>query len=150
MSTIPLGLAVRNKLPKQLEAAGYQCRARETSGRERSGALRVALQQAVQDYLASPGLESLVEISELARALAEEGGSSAEELEALRAATLKKEGGFDKGLVLDAVALRPEFVVAPSSSGDTDANSQDNEDNESEEEKDPVKPVRNLMPWETA
>lgn len=111
MSIIPLGLAIRDRTPEQLESAGYQCRSRKTVGRERSTSLRVALQQAVQDYLAAPDLEALAEINELIRALAEDDGHTVADLEKAREAAIKREGSFKGGLVLEALGPRPDFVA---------------------------------------
>jgi predicted house-cleaning noncanonical NTP pyrophosphatase (MazG superfamily) len=110
MNSIPLGLAIRDRLPEHLEDAGYQCRTRKTEGRERSGALRIALQQALQDYLAEPSLESLAEANELIIALAEQDGFNAEALEKARKKALENEGSFSQGLILEALVPRPDFV----------------------------------------
>ena len=110
MNSIPLGLAIRDRLPERLEDAGYQCRARATQGRERSGALRIALQQELQDYLTDPSLESLAEINELIIALAQEDGFTPDALEKARQKALDKEGSFSKGLILEALVPRPDFV----------------------------------------
>jgi len=111
MSIIPLGLAIRDRTPEQLEAAGYQCRTRATVGRERSTSLRVALQQAVHDYLAAPDLKALAEINELVRALAQDDGHTATDLEKAREEAIKQEGSFDKGLILEALGPRPDFLT---------------------------------------
>ena len=96
MNSIPLGLAIRDRLPEHLDDAGYQCRTRETEGRERSNALRMALQQAIQDYLADPSLDSLAEANELIIALAAEDGYAADALEKARQAAVEKEGSYSK------------------------------------------------------
>ena len=111
MSLIPLGLAIRDRTPEQLEAAGYQCRSRATVGRERSTSLRVALQQAVKDYLAAPDLKALAEINELVRALAEDDGHTTTELEKAREEAVEHEGSFEQGLILEALGPRPDVSI---------------------------------------
>lgn len=94
---------VRDNIPAIIEAKGSTAVWERLEGEAYLHRLTAKLDEEVAEYKAGPCLEELADILEVLHALAEAAGSSAEELEALRAVKSAERGGFRERILLKEV-----------------------------------------------
>jgi len=94
------GKLVRDKIPEIIRAEGLEPVIYTADALEYAARLRDKLQEEVAEFLASDNdPEELADILEVLYALAEQAGTSREQLEKLRAAKADKRGGFRKRII---------------------------------------------------
>lgn len=94
---------IRDRIPEVIEADGRRAHVRILDAIEYRDALRVKLQEELQEFLtasASEELEELADLVEVIHAIVRERGFALSELERVREAKLQKRGGFAKRLFL--------------------------------------------------
>jgi predicted house-cleaning noncanonical NTP pyrophosphatase (MazG superfamily) len=90
---------VRDKIPEIIRRASAEPATRTATPEEFGGWLRRKLVEEVDEFLASDDPSELADILEVLRALANDLGVDADELECLRAAKEAERGGFNDRLV---------------------------------------------------
>lgn len=93
------GKRVRDKIPESIRAKGQVPRVYTAGAEEYAVRLRDKLGEAVTGFLADGDLEKLADILEVVYALAEQGGTSRERLEMLRAAKATERGRFAERII---------------------------------------------------
>jgi len=94
------GKLVRDKIPEIIRAEGLEPVIYAADAEEYASRLRDKLQEEVGEFIASDNdPEELADILEVVYALAEQAGTSREQLEKLRAAKADKRGGFMKRII---------------------------------------------------
>ena len=94
---------VRDRIPEIITAAGKTCVTETLSDEAYLLKLDAKLDEELAEYHADQNIEELADLLEVILACAAARGSSAEELERIRAEKAEKRGGFEKKLLLKAV-----------------------------------------------
>ncbi|WP_220030853.1 nucleoside triphosphate pyrophosphohydrolase [Paenibacillus sp. S25] len=95
---------VRDRIPHLIMSQGKECRTRILDPEEYKQELRTKLREEVEEYFVADkdqdALEELADMLEVIRALAEEHGANAEELDKLRTDKAEARGGFQERVFL--------------------------------------------------
>lgn len=91
---------VRDRIPEIITATGKQPECRVLGPDEYRAALDRKLDEELREYVDGGNVEELVDLVEVAYALAEYAGLSAAEFEAMRQAKRAARGGFERCLLL--------------------------------------------------
>lgn len=92
--------AVRDKIPEIIRSKGTTCQV-EVLGQEAwAEVLTQKLEEELSEYLGSKEMEELVDLIEVAYAVAEARGSRAEAVDVMRAAKREKSGAFQQRFFL--------------------------------------------------
>ena len=94
---------VRDRIPEIITAAGKTCVTETLSDEAYLLKLDAKLDEELAEYHADQNIEELADLLEVIRACAAARGSSADDLERIRAEKAEKRGGFEKKLLLKAV-----------------------------------------------
>lgn len=94
---------VRDRIPEVIAADGKQCKTRVLLESELQEHLLTKLVEEVEECQKQPCIEEIADIIEVLRALADQLGSSIDEVEQARIEKLQKRGGFKKRLFLEYV-----------------------------------------------
>jgi predicted house-cleaning noncanonical NTP pyrophosphatase (MazG superfamily) len=94
------GKLVRDRIPEIIRAEGLEPVIYTADAEEYGSRLREKLQEEVTEFIASDNdPEELADILEVVYALAEQAGTTREQLEKLRAVKAEKRGGFSDRIV---------------------------------------------------
>ena len=103
MRVIKYDKAVRDRIPKIIQAAGKECSVQQVSAEEFLDRLLVKLGEEAAECQEKPCLDELADIVEVVRALTGCLGHSWDELERVRREKAASRGAFEQRLVLQEV-----------------------------------------------
>ena len=103
MKTIIYNKLVRDRIPEIIEQSGKSCTTAVLSDEEYLKMIDAKLDEELAEYHRDKNIEELADLLEVIYAAAKARGYSLEELERVRAAKVKKRGGFEKKIYLKEV-----------------------------------------------
>lgn len=99
---------VRDKIPQIIENSGKQCSVKVLDDVEYDGALKIKMQEELNEFLESTEqmeqLEELADLLEVVYAYVESKGVKIEDLERIRLNKCEERGGFQNRILLCSVA----------------------------------------------
>ena len=103
MKIITYNKLVRDRIPEIIEQSGKSCTTAVLSDEEYLKMIDAKLDEELAEYHKDKNIEELADLLEVIYAAAKARGYSLEELERVRAAKVKKRGGFEKKIYLKEV-----------------------------------------------
>ena len=103
MNIITYNKLVRDRIPEIIEQSGKSCTTTVLSDEEYLKMIDAKLDEELAEYHIDKNVEELADLLEVIYAAAKARGYSLEELERVRAAKVKKRGGFEKKIYLKEV-----------------------------------------------
>ena len=103
MNIITYNKLVRDRIPEIIEQSGKSCTTAVLSDEEYLKMIDAKLDEELAEYHKDKNIEELADLLEVIYAAAKARGYSLEELERVRAAKVKKRGGFEKKIYLKEV-----------------------------------------------